>query len=169
MADGNSVNGMWPKLAGQHESYIIKQLQDFKAGDRVDPTMQPMAAGLSEDDMANLAAFYNSQTLKVGEADPALVEKGKLRRGLIAQLSVLALKVPPLRDYSEDVPELLAYYVDKLVDAERLTFRRFSVAAQNRLRNYPWPDNVDAERIDKSSNMSWEMLKDRMRGAMKKT
>ena len=142
MADGNSVNGMWPKLAGQHESYIIKQLQDFKAGDRIDPTMQPMAAGLSEDDMANLAAFYNSQTLKVGEADPALVEKGKLRRGLIAQLSVLALKVPPLRDYSEDVPELLAYYVDKLVDAERLTFRRFSVAAQNRLRNYPWPDNV---------------------------
>jgi cytochrome c553 len=77
MADGNSVNGMWPKLAGQHESYIIKQLQDFKAGGRVDPTMQPMAAGLSEDDMANLAAFYSSQTLKVGEADPALVEKGK--------------------------------------------------------------------------------------------
>ncbi|MGD8264993.1 MAG: c-type cytochrome [Chromatiales bacterium] len=77
MADGNSVNGMWPKLAGQHESYIIKQLQDFKAGGRVDPTMQPMAAGLSEDDMANLAAFYSSQTLKIGEADPALVEKGK--------------------------------------------------------------------------------------------
>lgn len=77
MADGNSVNGMWPKLAGQHESYIIKQLQDFKAGDRVDPTMAPMAAGLSEDDMANLAAFYSSQTLKVGEADPAQVEKGK--------------------------------------------------------------------------------------------
>jgi DNA-binding NtrC family response regulator len=72
----------------------------------------------------------------------ALIDKGKLRRALVAQLSVLALKVPPLRDYSEDVPELLAYYVDKLVDAERLTFRRFSVAAQNRLRNYPWPDNV---------------------------
>jgi DNA-binding NtrC family response regulator len=50
--------------------------------------------------------------------------------------------VPPLRDYSEDVPELLTYYVDKLVDSESLTFRRFSVAAQNRLRNYPWPDNV---------------------------
>lgn len=72
----------------------------------------------------------------------ALVEQGKLRRDLIAHLSALTLKVPPLRDYSEDVPELLAYYVDKLVDAEGLTFRRFSVAAQNRLRNYPWPDNV---------------------------
>ncbi len=67
---------------------------------------------------------------------------GELRRDLHAHLSVLNLKVPPLREYSEDVPELLAYYVDKLIDAEGLTFRRFSVAAQNRLRNYPWPDNV---------------------------
>lgn len=71
-----------------------------------------------------------------------LVEGGKLRRDLIAELGVLHLRVPPLRDYSEDVPELLTYYVDKLVDSEGLTFRRFSVAAQNRLRNYPWPDNV---------------------------
>jgi DNA-binding NtrC family response regulator len=50
--------------------------------------------------------------------------------------------VPPLRDYTEDVPELLRYHVDRLVDTERLGFRRFSVAAQNRLRNYPWPDNL---------------------------
>lgn len=71
-----------------------------------------------------------------------LVESGKLRRDLVAQLSVLSLRVPPLRDYAEDVPELLTYYVDKLVDAEGLTFRRFGVAAQNRLRNYPWPGNV---------------------------
>ena len=52
------------------------------------------------------------------------------------------LRVPPLREYSEDVPELLNYYVDKLVDSEGMGFRRFHVAAQNRLRNYPWPDNV---------------------------
>jgi len=78
----------------------------------------------------------------VGNDYDAKVEKGDLRRDLVAHLSVLNVKVPPLREYSEDVPELLAYYVDKLVDAENLTFRRFSVAAQNRLRNYPWPDNV---------------------------
>ena len=78
----------------------------------------------------------------VGTDYESLVEKGRLRRDLVSHLSVLSLKVPPLRDYSEDVPELLTYYVDKLVDAEGLTFRRFSVAAQNRLRNYPWPDNV---------------------------
>ena len=51
------------------------------------------------------------------------------------------MRVPPLRDYAEDVPELLRYYVDGSSRA-RLPFRRFSVAAQNRLRNYPWPDNV---------------------------
>jgi two-component system nitrogen regulation response regulator NtrX len=70
------------------------------------------------------------------------LRSGELRRDLVANLGVLTLRVPPLREYSEDVPELLNYYVDKLVDAEGLGFRRFSVAAQNRLRNYPWPDNV---------------------------
>ena len=50
--------------------------------------------------------------------------------------------MPPLREYPEDVPELLRHHVDLLVDAEGLPFRRFSVAAQNRLRNYPWPRNV---------------------------
>ncbi len=72
----------------------------------------------------------------------AKVDAGALRRDLVSHLGVLKLEVPPLREYSEDVPELLAYYVDKLVDSEGLPFRRFSVAAQNRLRNYPWPDNV---------------------------
>lgn len=70
------------------------------------------------------------------------IERGELRRELISNLNTLSVHVPPLREYAEDVPELLTYYVDKLVDAEGLSFRRFSVAAQNRLRNYPWPDNV---------------------------
>ncbi len=78
----------------------------------------------------------------VGADYEARVEAGALRRDLISRLAELKLRVPPLRDYAEDVPELLTYYVDKLVDGEGLTFRRFSVAAQNRLRNYPWPDNV---------------------------
>jgi DNA-binding NtrC family response regulator len=64
------------------------------------------------------------------------------RRDLIAHLNVITLRVPPLRDYAEDVPDLLRFYVDRLVDEQRLPLRRFSVAAQNRLRNYPWPGNV---------------------------
>ena len=67
---------------------------------------------------------------------------GGLRRDLLAHLNTLIVRVPALREYAEDVPELLRHYVDRAVDAEGLPFRRFSVAAQNRLRNYPWPDNV---------------------------
>ena len=70
------------------------------------------------------------------------IEDGSLRRELVSDLNTLSLWVPPLREYAEDVPELLSYYVDKLVDGEGLSFRRVGVAAQNRLRNYPWPDNV---------------------------
>jgi two-component system nitrogen regulation response regulator NtrX len=64
------------------------------------------------------------------------------RRDLLADLNVITLRVPPLREYAEDVPDLLRFYVDRLVDDQHLPLRRFSVAAQNRLRNYPWPGNV---------------------------
>jgi DNA-binding NtrC family response regulator len=65
-----------------------------------------------------------------------------LSRDLYAQIAVLPLRVPPLREYSEDVPELLRQCIDQLTEGEQLQFRRCSVAAQNRLRNYPWPDNL---------------------------
>jgi DNA-binding NtrC family response regulator len=65
-----------------------------------------------------------------------------LRRDLLAHLEVISIRIPPLREYAEDVPDLLRHYVDRLVDEEGMPFRRFSVAAQNRLRNYPWPGNV---------------------------
>lgn len=65
-----------------------------------------------------------------------------IRPDLISMLSRLRLDVPPLRDYAEDIPELLRYFVDRLVDYNGLPFRSFGVAAQNRLRNYPWPGNI---------------------------
>jgi DNA-binding NtrC family response regulator len=71
-----------------------------------------------------------------------LVMAEEFRRDLYAQLSVLLVRIPALREYTEDVPELLRHQVDALTDTEGLHFRRFSVAAQNRLRNYPWPDDV---------------------------
>ncbi len=72
-----------------------------------------------------------------------LADGEPFRRDLLSHLNLVTIKVPPLRDYAEDVPELLRYYVDRLVDEERLAFRRFGVAAQNRLRNYPWPGNMN--------------------------
>ena len=65
-----------------------------------------------------------------------------MRRDLLAHLEVISIRIPPLREYAEDVPDLLRHYVDRLVDEDGMSFRRFSVAAQNRLRNYPWPGNV---------------------------
>jgi DNA-binding NtrC family response regulator len=65
-----------------------------------------------------------------------------ISRELYAQIAVLPLRVPPLREYAEDVPELLRQCTDQLTEGEQLHFRRCSVAAQNRLRNYPWPDNL---------------------------
>jgi len=58
---GVSINPMWPNLAGQQEQYLAKQIMAFRDGTRKDPMMSPMAAGLSDDDIANLAAFYASQ------------------------------------------------------------------------------------------------------------
>ena len=83
----------------------------------------------------------------VSSAQPGIENRagsapGAFRRDLLAHLNGLVVRVPALRDYAEDVPDLLRHYVDRLVDGEGLAFRKFSVAAQNRLRNYPWPDNV---------------------------
>jgi DNA-binding NtrC family response regulator len=80
----------------------------------------------------------------VSSAQPGFETRGPqpFRLDLLSNLNVLTLRIPPLREYAEDVPELLRYYVDRLVDDEHLAFRRFGVAAQNRLRNYPWPGNI---------------------------
>ena len=76
-ADGNSTNPIWPKIAGQHANYIVKQLHDFKSGARVNAQMQPIAASLSDEDMANVAAYYANQKSKPGKADPEFIELGE--------------------------------------------------------------------------------------------
>ncbi len=63
-------------------------------------------------------------------------------RDLVEQLAISTIQVPALREYPEDVPELLRVFVEQFVDANQLPLRHFGVAAQNRLRNYPWPGNV---------------------------
>lgn len=81
----------------------------------------------------------------MSSAQPGLDTRGMaepFRRDLLSHLNVVTIRVPPLREYAEDVPDLLRYYVDRLTDDGGLPFRHFSVAAQNRLRNYPWPGNI---------------------------
>jgi len=75
--NGNSLNPVWPKLAGQSESYLAKQLADFKSGARKDPLMSGQAAALSTQDMADLAAYYSKQTISAGMADKAKLTLGQ--------------------------------------------------------------------------------------------
>lgn len=139
-ADGEVIVGAFERAA--NGTLVIDELSDLS------DQAQKILLGVIED--GRFTRVGGSATVRVKarivatvSADyEALIESGRLRRDLVAHLGALSLRVPPLREYSEDVPELLSYYVDKLVDSEGLTFRRLSVAAQNRLRNYPWPDNV---------------------------
>ena len=75
--DGNSVNPEWPSIAGQHPGYIVDQLAAFKAGERVNVLMSPMAMNLSDQDMQDLAAFYSAQPATAREADPELFGRGQ--------------------------------------------------------------------------------------------
>lgn len=70
------------------------------------------------------------------------VAAGNFREDLYFHLNVVPLQVPSLAEHSEDTPALLSYYVDYFADRENLPYRSFSMAAQNRLRNYGWPGNV---------------------------
>ena len=75
--DGNSSDAQYPKLAGQSEQYIVRQLTDFKAGKRQNPIMLGMATPLSEQDMHDIGAYFASKTSLPGVADQALVEHGE--------------------------------------------------------------------------------------------
>ncbi len=75
--DGNSVMPLWPSLAGQHEQFISKQLMDFKSGARKDDTMTAMAAPLSDQDVADLAAWYASQKATIGSANAEKAAPGE--------------------------------------------------------------------------------------------
>lgn len=70
------------------------------------------------------------------------VKAGRFRQDLYYLLNEVSLDIQPLREHSEDVPALLSFYIDYFVSQDRLPFRKFSMAAQNFLRNYSWRGNV---------------------------
>lgn len=137
---GASTSGLFAQAAGG--TLFIGELSDL------DLEAQKLLAGvLSQGAYTPIGASQRTaleaRVIASVQVDyERLAEEGALRRDLISAVNVLGLKVPALRDYSGDVPDLLRYYVDTLVDEKQLEFRRFGIAAQNRLRNYPWPGNL---------------------------
>lgn len=105
-----------------------------------------------------LGALDNGSFLRVGGSEPVAIDvrivavtqrnledevrAGHFREDLFYHLNVVPLNIPPLRDHAEDVPDLLNFYLDYFASHEKLPYRRFSVGAQNFLRNYGWPGNV---------------------------
>ena len=105
-----------------------------------------------------LGALDTGSFLRVGGSEPVRIDvriiaatqrnleeevrAERFREDLFYHLNVVPLHVPPLREHNEDIPELLSYYVDFFATHEKLPYRRFSVGAQNFMRNYGWPGNV---------------------------
>ena len=90
-ADGNSVTPEWPSLAGQSEAYTVRQLQAYRDMQRGDVGMQQFAMTLSDQDMRDIGAYYETQTLLPKGADPELVELGqRIYRGGIPERGIAA-------------------------------------------------------------------------------
>jgi DNA-binding NtrC family response regulator len=70
------------------------------------------------------------------------VAAGRFRDDLFYHLNVVPLHIPALREHADDVHDLLNFYIDYFVGNEKLAYRHFGVAAQNRMRNYGWPGNI---------------------------
>ena len=86
-ADGNSMAPNFPKLAGQGERYLLKQMHDIKDGKRTVLEMTGLLTNLSDEDLADIAAYFASQNGSVGAADPKLVAQGEalFRGGKLAE------------------------------------------------------------------------------------
>ena len=76
-ADGNSVVGLWPSLAGQNEKYLLKQLRLVKSGDRVIDSMVGLLDNLDDSDSEDISAFYASKKNKVGQVEESKLELGR--------------------------------------------------------------------------------------------
>jgi cytochrome c553 len=74
--NGNSANPEWPRLAGQSAVYIAQQLRLFRAGTRDNPIMKPLAGTLSDQDISDVAVYYQAQTIAGLEADPSYWKAG---------------------------------------------------------------------------------------------
>ena len=126
-SDGNSSISTNPTLAQQHPAYIAKQLHEFKSGKRANAVMSGMAAGLSEEDIRNVAAWLGSQKAKPGFAkDRELVTMGeRIFRGGIADRQIPACAgchAPNGAGLPDQYPRLAGQHAD-YVSTQLMAFR----------------------------------------------
>ena len=116
--------------------------------DEADDTTQNFLLGFLQTNSFQLIGDASPQTFKARiicsthKNLEKLVEEDKFRKDLFYLINVVPLHIPALREHREDIPDLLNFYTNILVDQEKLPYRHFSLAAQNRLRNYEWLGNI---------------------------
>lgn len=126
-----AAQGAWQRAAGT--TLIIDDVAEMDAAGQ---------AGLLEH-IERAGAREAPRVVAVTAEDlPGLVETNRFRSDLFHRLNATAIDVPPLREHVEDLPELLAHFVDRIVTEEGLDYCHFTVSAQNRLRHHDWPGNV---------------------------
>ncbi|SFV66885.1 Cytochrome c4 [hydrothermal vent metagenome] len=135
-ATGNSSSTAYPKLAGQGEAYLLKQLRDFKSQTRKNGTMFGMVASLSDTDMQNLAAFFSSQkiTPNVAKKDKKMLELGEriYRGGKLDTNTTACIACHGVRGKgipSAKFPALAFQHAD-YIDSQLKNFRQASFDAQ---------------------------------------
>jgi cytochrome c553 len=141
--DGNSVAPDWPSLAGQHAGYIVRQLQAYKSGERQDVTMSVFAMQLSDQDMADVAAYFASQTRTPKGADPAAISLGQqIYRGGIPERGIAACiachgptgQGNPLASYP-NISNQHSAYLSKTLTQYKLGERRSDADYNQMMRN----------------------------------
>jgi len=137
-ADGNSLVPTFPKLAGQNERYLIKQINDIKSGARPVPTMAGQVDNMSDEDIADIAAWYASQAGSGGQADPATLALGaSVYRGGVSASGVAACAACHGASGSGNAPagfpKLSGQHPEYIADQ----LRRFRTGAENTLEQNP--------------------------------
>lgn len=138
--DGNSTQPAYPKLAGQHETYLTKQLVDFHSGARTEDHMDAMVLAVAKTDFPNLAAYYARQARRTGSQPPAddrgrlLYEQGIRTKGVAACTTCHGRRGEG--DATARYPALAgqhAAYIDKMLKAFRSATRRNDPAGVMRM------------------------------------
>jgi cytochrome c553 len=136
--DGNSVVPSFPKLAGQNERYLIKQMNDIKSGVRPVPTMTGQLDRMDDEDMADIAAYYASQPTSGGQADPAKVVLGaKVYRGGVSATGVAACGACHGARGDGNAPAGFPALAGQHVDYVAAQLRSFRTGAENTLEENP--------------------------------
>ena len=153
ISEENSAAELFGTEAGEMVHYgRLEQANGgtLSIGDIADMDLQTQARLLSVFQTRSFTRLGGSEDVEVDLRVIATTQRnledelasGRFRDDLFYHLNVEPLHIPPLRDHADDVHEYLDYYIDFMVTHERLSYRHFTVAAQNRLRNYDWPGNI---------------------------